>query len=392
MDQLPAAARGAAGLGPELTGVLPDRLLHEAIARGYLSAGEFVIAPHRVQPASVDLTLGDTAHRLRSSFLPDRDTVETKLLELSQGVVDLYGGGGFLEVKVPYLIPLREELSLPQWLRAKANPKSSTGRIDVFTRVITDHNYQFDEIRPGYRGRLYLEVVPLSFPIKVRAGISLSQLRIVAGAGGRLSDAEILDTHRVTPLLYNTDPASAGPLEPEVRNGLFLSVDLAGDRDGIAGYRAKSHTRLLDLTSDVRIDPADFWEPVRSESGDRLLLEPETFYLLLSRERVSIPPQLASEMVAYDPTSGELRTHYAGFFDPGFGCSGLASRGSRAALEVRAHDVPFMVESGQSVCKLSFERMADVPGNLYGDPGRSHYQGQETTLSKYFLGDALARA
>lgn len=392
MDQRPAAARGAASLGPELTGVLPDRLLHQAIGRGYLSAGEFVIAPQRVQPASVDLTLGDTAHRLRSSFLPDKDSVDTRLLELSQGVVDLYGGGGFLEVKVPYLIPLREELSLPPWLRAKANPKSSTGRIDVFTRVITDHNYQFDEIRSGYQGRLYLEVVPLSFPIKVKAGISLSQLRIVAGAGDRLSDDEIRDTHRATPLLYGPHADSPDPLEPEVRNGLFLSVDLGGDGDGIAGYRAKSHTRLLDLTSDVRIDPADFWEPVRSESGDRILLEPETFYLLLSRERVAIPPQLASEMVAYDPTSGELRTHYAGFFDPGFGCSGSARRGSRAALEVRAHDVPFMVENGQSVCKLSFERMADVPGYLYGD-GRSHYQGQETTLSKYFLGDgAVAQA
>lgn len=364
--------------------MLSDRLLEEAVQAGYVGAGEFRIQPHRVQPASIDLTLGDTAHRLRSSFLPDKDPVESKLKELSQGVVSLYGGGGFLEVKVPYLIPLREELELPPWLRAKANPKSSTGRIDVFTRVITDHNYQFDEVRPGYRGGLYLEVVPLSFPIKVRAGNSLSQLRIVAGPSGRLSDDEIRATHEATPLLYDDNDAALP--DPEVGNGLFLSVDLTGADDGIAGYRARSHTRLLDLTSEVPIDPRDFWEPVRSESGGRILLEPETFYLLLSKERVAIPPHLASEMVAYDPTSGELRTHYAGFFDPGFGASPTARHGSRAALEVRAHDVPFMVESGQSVCKLSFERMAEVPGSLYGVGGRSHYQGQESTLSKYFLG------
>ncbi len=381
----------AESLGPGLAGVLPDRLLREAIAAGYVSAGDYLVQPQRVQPASIDLTLGDTAHRLRSSFLPDKDTVETKLEQLSQGVVNLYGGG-FLEVKVPYLIPLREELSLPPWLRAKANPKSSTGRIDVFTRVITDHNYQFDEIRPGYRGGLYLEVVPLSFPIKVRAGISLSQLRLVAGSNDRLSDAEIVEVHRASPLLYDAETDAAAP-RPEVGNGLFLSVDLTGDEQGVAGYRARSHTRLLDLTSDRPIDPLDFWEPVRSEPGGRILLEPETFYLLLSKERVSIPPYLASEMVAYDPTSGELRTHYAGFFDPGFGCSPTTRHGSRAALEVRAHDVPFMVENGQSVCKLSFERMAEIPSHLYGDPGRSHYQGQETTLSKYFLGDgSIARA
>ncbi|MGI8699480.1 MAG: 2'-deoxycytidine 5'-triphosphate deaminase [Mycobacteriales bacterium] len=384
MDARSATRSGSVGLGPELSGVLPDRLLQEAIAAGYVGAGEFLIQPHRVQPASIDLTLGDTAHRLRSSFLPDKDTVETKLEALSQGVVNLYGGG-FLEVKVPYLIPLREELSLPPWLRAKANPKSSTGRIDVFTRVITDHNHQFDEVRPGYSGGLYLEVVPLSFPIKVRAGISLSQLRLIAGSSDRLSDAEIVEVHATTPLLYDAD-TDAASLRPEVGNGLFLSVDLSGDGEGIAGYRARSHTRLLDLTSDVPIDPLDFWEPVRSEPGGRILLEPETFYLLLSKERVSIPPHLASEMVAYDPTSGELRTHYAGFFDPGFGASPTAPRGSRAALEVRAHDVPFMVENGQSVCKLSFERMAEISSHLYGDH-RSHYQGQESTLSKYFRSD-----
>ncbi len=371
------------GLNPELSGVLSDELLREAVDLGYIDAGQYKIQDPQIQPASLDLTLGETAHRLRSSFLPDKETVESKLKDLSQGTIDLRSDGGFLEHGVPYLVELRERLRLPEWLHAKANPKSSTGRLDVFTRVITDSSYQFDEIRAGYTGRLYLEIVPISFPIKVREGHSLNQLRLTAGTSLRLTDDDIRSAHNEDPLLYSEGkPCTASQLV--VSNGLFLSVDLHGDSGGIVGYKAKSHTRLLNLTTSSALDRDDFWEPVRRERGDRIVLEPEAFYLLLSREGVRIPPNLASEMVAYDPTSGELRTHYAGFFDPGFGYQ-IGSLGSRAALEVRAHDVPFIVEHGQSVCKLSFERMAKRPLRLYGDQLASHYQGQETTLSKYFI-------
>lgn len=369
-------------LGPQLNGVLNDDLLHAAVEQGYISAGEYRISDARIQPASLDLTLGEKAHRLRSSFLPDRDRVEVKLKELSQGTIDLRDGN-FLEYRVPYLIELREQLNLPSFLRAKANPKSSTGRIDVFTRLITDNSYQFDEVRAGYRGRLYLEVVPISFPIKVKEGISLNQLRLIAGSSPRLSDDQIREIHGKKPLLL----LGSHPVPPEslaVSNGLFLSIDLHGGKSGEVGYRAKSFTRLLDLTAVDPLEVTDFWEPVKRERGDRIVLEPEAFYLLLSKERVRIPPDLASEMVAYDPTSGELRTHYAGFFDPGFGWSDDVP-GSRAALEVRAHDVPFIIEHGQSVCKLSFERMVRAPSRPYGDQLSSHYQAQETTLSKYFL-------
>ena len=371
----------------DIDGVLNDELLGQAVERRQLDAGEFRIPGRNIQPASVDLTLGETAHRLRSSFLPDRESVETKLKDLSQGIVDLHRGG-FLEHRVPYLIELRERLDLPSSLRGKANPKSSTGRLDVFTRIITDHSYQFDEVRAGYSGRLYLEVVPISFPIKVREGLSLNQLRLIARSASRLTDDDIRAAHGMTPLLYQEgEPVPDSRLA--VSSGLFVSVDLKGNEDGVVGYKARSHTRLLDLTTADQIDPRDFWEPVRRERGDRIVLEPEVFYLLLSQEGVSIPPNLAGEMVAYDPTSGELRTHYAGFFDPGFGFGdGVAGRtqGSRAALEVRAHDVPFMIEHGQSVCKLSFERMTRPPAHLYGTLESSHYQNQATTLSKYFLG------
>ncbi len=369
-------------LDERVSGVLSDDMIKTAIGRGYVSAGEFLISDGQIQPASLDLRLGEWAHRLRASFLPHPQPVEVKLKELSQGEINIHNGG-FLEHRVPYLIELKEQLSLPSWLRAKANPKSSTGRLDVFTRVISDNSYQFDEIPRGYRGKLYLEVVPISFPIKVAEGLSLNQLRFAAGNATRIDDEGIRDVHRKTPLLYR----GKAPLtddELALANGLLLSVDLSGDPDGIVGYKARSHTRLLDLCSGDRIEQEDFWEPVRAERSRRIVLEPEAFYLLLSREGVAIPPALASEMVAYDPTSGELRTHYAGFFDPGFGYGASSPYGAQAALEVRAHDVPFVVEDGQAVCKLGFEHMAQQPVRLYGATG-SHYQNQMTTLSKYFL-------
>jgi dCTP deaminase len=364
----------------QVDGVLADEQVRVAVERGYIHAGDFRIADEQVQPASLDLTLGEYAHRLRASFLPDREPVDAKLKELSQGTIDLHRGG-FLEHNVPYLVELRERLALPEWLRAKANPKSSTGRLDIFTRVICDNSYHFDEIPRGYNGSLYVEIVPISFPIRVREGLSLNQLRLMAGPTPRLSDDEIRELHAQTPLLYR----DAKPVQNlALSNGLLVSVDLSGDENGVVGYKARSHTRLLDMTSPPS-DPVDFWEPIRAERGQRIVLEPEAFYLLLSAEGISIPSEYAAEMVAYDPTSGELRTHYAGFFDPGFGFGAHSPHGSRAALEVRAHDVPFVVEHGQAVCKLGFERMAMTPKRLYGSDVQSHYQNQATTLSKYFL-------
>src|SRR4051812_23556911 len=231
-------------------GVLADTHIRAAIDQGFVSAGQFRIGDEQVQPASLDLTLGETAHRLRASFLPDREPVEAKLKDLSQGTIDLHRGG-FLEHNVPYLVELRESLALPAWLRAKANPKSSTGRLDVFTRVISDNSYQFDEIPRGYSGRLYIEVFPISFPIRVREGLSLNQLRFMAGSTPRLSDDEIRQVHDATPLLYR----GAEPVHDlALANGLLVSVDLSGDADGIVGYKARSHTRLLDLTSGERAD------------------------------------------------------------------------------------------------------------------------------------------
>jgi dCTP deaminase len=372
-------------------GVLPYQRLREAISSEWVDAGNWRIPSESIQPASIDLRLGEQAWALRCSFLPDSSsTVEEKVKDIAFDRIDLRDGAT-LERDRPYLVPLIERLRLPQDVRAKANPKSSTGRLDVFTRVLTDRSHRFDEISAGYEGMLYLEVVPRTFAIRVQTGLALNQVRLVAG-DARLSDAEILDLHRTSPLLYLDHYPLAGDAL-SIDDGLFLSLDVSADTHETVGYRAKKNSLPIDLTQSTQLRWQDYWEPVHAESGGRIVLEPEVFYLLLSAEGVSIPPYLAAEMLAYDPTAGELRTHYAGFFDPGFGFHAVGDgHGSRAALEVRARDVSFMVEHRQPVCKLAFERMEQEPEVLYGEQLGSNYQGQKTMLSKHFATRATAAA
>lgn len=364
-------------------GVLPNQYLEEAIAEGVIDAGEFKIPSRNIQPASVDLRLGEVAYRIRCSFLPASQTVDRRMKDFIIDELNLHGEGVVLETNRPYLIPLKERLALPPNIRGKANPKSSTGRADVFTRVITDGSNRFDEIAAGYEGGLYLEVVPLSFPVRVREGLSLNQLRLSTGRA-ELGDDELREFHAAQPILFSGGrPVSVEHLG--LSGGLFLGLNLRGDKTGRVGYRARGSAPLLDLTKVGVAEPEAYWEPVVKEDGDRIVLNPKNFYLLMSNESVTVPPQLAAEMTAYDPTSGELRTHYAGFFDPGFGFDPSGSlRGSTAALEVRAHDVPFMIEHGQQVCKLTFERMLEEPTSLYGQGIGSNYQGQTETLGKHF--------
>jgi dCTP deaminase len=380
-----AAARPALADG----GVLPAQRLREAVANEWIVAGDRRILPEAIQPASVDLRLGERAWVLRCSFLPDSDsTVEQKVEDLAFEEIDLRDGAT-LERDRPYLVPLIEELRLPDGIRAKANPKSSTGRLDVFTRVLTDRSHRFDEVADGYHGKLYLEVVPRTFAIRVKTGLALNQVRLSEG-DGRLKDSELIALHEQSPLLFrDAQPLAESSLS--LGDGLFLSLDASGGPDSTVGYRAKKNSLPIDLTKVGALRWQDYWEPVHPEAKQRIVLEPEVFYLLLSSEGVSIPPSYAAEMLAYDPTAGELRTHYAGFFDPGFGYSRTGhTGGSRAALEVRARDVSFMVEHGQPVCKLAFERMAEQPDVLYGSDVGSNYQGQQTMLSKHFLAQLAA--
>jgi dCTP deaminase len=371
---------------PRDDGIWPAQWLVKAVDSGIVGAPAF--EESQIQPASVDLRLGSYALRLRCSFLPGKnDLVEERARTFTVGPPIDLDGGAILERNRPYLIPLQESLDLPGRVRARANPKSSTGRLDVFTRVITDRSGKFDDVRAGFRGRLYLEVMPRSFAVMVRTGIALNQLRLMKG-DIRVRDEELRAVHKQSPLLFR----NGVPLDRrDVRayDGLWLSLDLA-KRDSLpVGYRARHSSGMIDMSEIAKYHPEDFWEPVVPETGNRVVLEPEAFYLLLSAEAVRVPPEYAAEMTALEPSGGEVRTHYAGFFDPGFGHDPeeLWSFGSRAALEVRAHDVPFAVDHLQRVCKLRFEKMAETPTLSYGSAHGSHYQGQMSTLSKHFRVD-----
>jgi dCTP deaminase len=369
-------------LGEHTRGVLPSQLLREAVRAGWLdAAGD--LPPGNIQPASLDLRLGTVAYRVRCSFLPGAKTVAERLEELVVDELDLRQGGAVLETGRPYIVPLVESVCLPPFVRGKANPKSSTGRLDVFCRLLTDCGSRFDEVPAGYQGPLWLEVVPLSFAVRAREGLTLNQLRLMVGRA-RVGDGELRELHERSPLLYLDGRPPRGD-ELALEDGLFLSVDLRSGAPEAVGYRAREHTFALDLASLGHYSVERYWETALPEDEGSIVLAPERFYLLLSREAVSVPPQLACEMTAYDPTSGELRAHYAGFFDPGFGYDGEGHlRGSRAALEVRAHDVPFLVEQGQRLCRLTFEHMVAPPDKLYGEGIGSNYQGQTRTLSKHF--------
>src|SRR5436309_3926080 len=296
-------APGAHRLAAMDKGVMAAQQLRDAVSSGWLRAGEWRIPPEAVQPASVDLRLGEHAWALRCSFLPDSEsTVEEKVAGLAFERIDLRDGAT-LERDRPYLVPLIERLSLPPQVRARANPKSSTGRLDVFTRVLTDRSHRFDEIAPGYEGALYLEVVPRTFAIRVRTGLALNQVRLIRG-DARLADPELLALHHDSPLLfYDEEPVAESELS--IADGLFLSLDARGPSDATVGYRAKKNSLPIDLARGASLRWQEYWEPVHPEPGGRIVLEPEVFYLLLSAEGVSVPPCYAAEMLAYDPTAGE---------------------------------------------------------------------------------------
>jgi len=387
-------------------GILPVQKLKMLVKAGILTGtSDYPIENDQYQPNSVDLRLGETAYRVRCSFLPEDETVEKKVDKLMQYRFSIRDGA-VLEPNCVYIIPLLEQLRLPshispqqslfdksngensvriiseEHLTAKANPKSTTGRLDIFTRVITDYSHRFEEIRPGYKGKLYLEVVPKSFPVKVRTGQRLNQLRIRHGYTV-LSDQDILRTHGTDPLLFHKSGEIVDLDEIKVNNGLFLSVNLHGEKGQIVGYKAKKHRDLIDLEKINHYSITDYWDPIYAQQDDYLILEPEAFYIFASRERCRIPAHLAAEMIAYDTGSGELRTHYAGFFDSGFGGS-VEDRGARAVLEVRSHDVPFLIEDGQTFCSMKFEPNTEVPDFIYGSEIKSNYQGQELKLGKHF--------
>ena len=380
-----APARREPDAPPQARGVLPSQDIWALIAEGAISSSE-PFEDRQVQPASLDLRLGATAYRLQASFLPgSQSLVESKLESLAMAELDL-SRPTVLERGCVYLVPLMEKLRLPDDIEAKANPKSTTGRLDVFTRLITDYGAEFERVPNGYSGPLYAEVMPRTFPVIVRPGQSLSQIRFIrthSRLTTELTDRQTEELDKKGHLIYLDDET---PAKASVRDGVELSVSLLGSSGGeVIAYRGKRNARIVDLSKVDEYDINAFWDVIPACSDNRLILNPGDFYILVSRERVRVPPGFAAEMKPFDVSVGEFRIHYAGFFDPGFGYGAKGEiKGTRAVLEVRAHDVPFVIEHGQVVGRLVYSHVLDVPDKIYGVSIGSSYQRQELALSKQF--------
>jgi dCTP deaminase len=353
-------------------GVLSDTQISDLIDSGASSAHHPFVGG-QIQPASLDLRLGDRAYRVRASFLAGRgQTVTARLDQFTMHEIDL-SEGAVLEKGCVYVVPVMERLSLPSGMTAAASAKSSIGRLDLLTRIITDNGVEFDRVPDGYDGPLFVEICPRSFSVLVKPGLMLNQI-IFRHGKTFINDEDLAALHAKTPIV-NSDAV--------ISDGLGFSVDLKPQIGDLVGYRAKPHTGVIDLAQIGVYDPADFWEEVRTKDG-RIILDPGAFYILVSREAIAIPPDCAAEMAPYLAMVGEFRVHYAGFFDPGFGWDSAGGAGSRGVLEVRCHEAPFVLEHGQIVGRLVYEHMSQTPAALYGQDIKSNYQGQGLKLSKHF--------
>ena len=371
----------ASEVKPAADGILPIQELNACFEKGFIFS-ETELTMGQVQPASLDLRLGRRAWRIQASFLPGMNrTVQSKIEKFAMYQLDL-SDGAVLETGCVYIVELQERLALPPSLSALANPKSSTGRLDVFTRLITDGAIEFEAVSAGSSGPLYAEISPRTFSVKVRQGSRLSQLRLRRGKQS-LDDAALSQLQQAHKIVQFDDQTQIS-----IQNGIGLSVNLTPQTDtDLVGWRARKHSGLIDVDV-VGGQPATrFWEAVtlRDLTKGGLVLNPDEFYILASREFVTVPPDYAAEMRAYDTRVGEFRAHYAGFFDPGFGVDAIGASPTRAVLEVRSHDVPFLIEQGQTVCRLVYEPMAAAPDYLYGAEGTgSNYQSQGLKLAKHF--------
>ncbi len=361
-----------------MTGILPAHAIMRLIEQDKIRLSR-PVNEGQLQPASLDLRLGDVAYRVRASFLPGPgEQVENRISDLKMHEIDLSAEGAVLERDCVYIVPLQESLNLDASLCAFTNPKSSTGRLDVFTRVICDGSRAFDQIASGYCGPLFAEICPQTFPVLVRSGSRLSQIRFRQELAGHTPKPVLHDY----PELLEQTKANDTLVH---MSGIPLSVELSGkDSNRLVGYRAKKHTGVIDVDAPDSCDILDFWEPIHSRGQHHLILDPDEFYILASKEHVHVPPEYAAEMVPFNPLVGEFRVHYAGFFDPGFGHHSSGGKGARGVLEVRSHKVPFILEDGQIIGHLIYEHLSEPPEKLYGTDIGSHYQAQGLKLSKHF--------
>ena len=358
------------------TGILPSQEIRAMVQSREIEATD-PIGEDQIQPASIDLRLGPVAYRVRAGFLPGTGTtVMDRIAAYGMHQVDLKAGA-VLEKGCVYIVPLMESVSLRSRVSGTANPKSSIGRLDIFTRLINDGATVFDQVDPGYKGPLYAEISPRTFSVVVHQGSRLSQLRLRRG-NPSVSDTAMRRLHQLVPLV------DAEPGKEDIDQGVGVTVDLRGDESGLVGYRARRYADLVDLANVDHYPPREYWEPVYADASGSVILNPGDFYILASKEAVTVPPDHAAEMTPYDTRVGEFRVHYAGFFDPGFGYAGAGGAGSRAVLEIRSFEVPFVLRDGQMVGRLVYERLTAEPDKLYGRDIGSSYQRQGLALAKQF--------
>lgn len=373
---------------PRKTGILPSQEIRELIQnRKILSLAP--IDDAQIQPASIDLRLGNVAYRVQASFLPSRaSTIKTKINDLKLAEIDLTKPT-LLERGAVFVIPVIETLALPFDVSGAANPKSTTGRLDIFTRLVTEggmdfeeHELQFEQVPKGYKGELYVEIVSRTFPIILQAGAKLTQLRFVRGKPPAATD-NALERFEEGLVYYENGDA---PAKAVLDAGLLMSIDLTGaGGSSVVAYKAKRNCPPVDLSKAGAHETAQFWDAITAPARRRLVLDPGDFYILASRERISVPANWAAEMTQFDPSIGEFSVHYAGFFDPGFGYGTNGEiKGTKAVLEVRAHEVPILLEDSQVVGRLMYHKMASIPDKLYGQAIGSSYQQQGLALSKQF--------
>jgi len=363
-----------------LRGILPSQVLRRFVDAGKIIAPSYQITPSQIQPASIDLRLGRKAYHVCASFLPGKFPAEKKIRDWIKREVSLDEPTVFNPGEV-YVVPLIEGLALPPHVRGKANPKSTTGRLDIFTRLITEGGQEFESVPEAYRGSLYLEIVSRTFRVVVRAGMKLTQLRLIQGKPIDITDEMLSKLSKTEQLVYADDET---PIEPKIAGGLRMSVDLQGNASKVIAYQAKRDSPVIDLANINHYEIKDFWDVIEGPQPKGLILNQSAFYILASAEKVSVPPTYAGEMVPYDPSIGEFRAHYAGFFDPGFGYGLNGIKGTKAVLEVRAHEVPIILEDRQLVGRLVYHKMAEEPDKLYGASIGSSYQQQGLALSKHF--------
>lgn len=363
-----------------LRGILPSQVLRRFVDSGKIISPSYPIAPDQIQPASIDLRLGRKAYRVEASFLPGKFHAEKKIQDWIKAEVSLDEPKMFCPGDV-YIVPIIESLALPPHVHGKANPKSTTGRLDIFTRLITDGGLEFEAVPEAYHGNLYLEVVSRTFPIVVRAGMRLTQLRLIQGKTSDIDDETLTKVSKTEQLVYGNDES---PVSANIRGGLRMTVDLQGNGSKIIAYEAKKDAPPIDLAKINHYEIKDYWDAIEGPRPNGIILHRDHFYILSSTEKFSIRPIYAGEMVPYDPSIGEFRAHYAGFFDPGFGFSENGLKGTKAVLEVRAHEVPIILEDRQLVGRLVYHKMAEQPDTVYGASIGSSYQGQGLSLSKQF--------